>query len=483
MAKHKKRGKRKIKNAGRSQPLASASMKRTTWVLVGAAIICAAVFGFFYLRYLLPTHEEQQTIEPGSNSMELSAPRPANSNLTPEQEVAALKKEAINAAIQLTKDFPNDAEAFFLSGLVYRNQGNSEKTIMCWERCVELDSNHTKAYHGMGEVALDKGEYEKAVELWQRVLEIDPKLPGVYNSLASALMCMGKAEEAVKAFQKDIEISGQSVHSQFMLGKQYQLLKEYEKAGKCYETVIKMAPGYTQAYHGLATVCAMLGEKEKSREFMETFRNLKDEEMKALKERDSRSDDLASVRQTVAQAHTDVGQMYYLRGSSAKAEKLLQRAATLDAEQTGCRILLTELYQQDGRVTRALQLHEQLAMIEPHNAVHHCNAGVLSIQLQRFDRAEKAFRKVIELDPKQSFGYYYLAYLYLKMNRKLPEAGKLAEKAVAQEKTGENFFILSWACNVNGDRASAMSAIQQAIKIEPGNIEYRQMYEQLKRGN
>jgi superkiller protein 3 len=394
-----------------------------------------------------------------------------------------LKKEAINAAIQLTNDFPNDAEAFFLLGLVYRNQGNSEKAIMCWERCVKLDPNHIKAYHGMGDVALDKGEYERAVELWQRVLEIDPKLPGVYNSLASALMCMGKAEEAVKAFQKDIEISGQSVHSQFMLGKQYQLLKEYEKAGKCYETVIKMAPGYTQAYHGLATVYAMLGEKGKARGFMETFRNLKDEEMKALKERDSRSNDLASVHQAVAQAHTDIGQLYYLRRSSAKAEQLLQRAATLDAKQTGCRILLTELYQQDGRVIPALQLHEQLVMIEPHNAVHHSNVGILSIQLQRFDRAEKAFRKVIELNPKQSFGYHYLAYLYLKMNRKLPEAGKLAEKAVALEKTGENFFILSWACNVNGDRASAMSAIQQAIRLEPGNIDYRQMYEQLKKGN
>jgi len=260
------------------------------------------------------------------------------------------------------------------------------------------------------------------------------------------------------------------------------LLKEYEKARKCYETVIKMAPGYKQAYHGLATVCAMLGEKEKSKGFMETFRNLKDEEMKALKERDSRFDDLASVRQTVAQAHTDVGQLYYLRRSSTKAEKLLQRAATLDAEQPGCRILLASLYQQDGRVAQALRLHEQLAMIEPHNAVHHGNVGVLSVQLQRYDRAEKAFRKAIDLAPKQSFGYHYIAYLYLKMNRKLPEARKLAEKAVALEKTGENFFILSRACNVNGDRASAMSAIQQAIKLEPGNIEYRQMYEQLKRG-
>ncbi|MHC4545898.1 MAG: tetratricopeptide repeat protein [Planctomycetota bacterium] len=482
MAKHKKRGKRKTKNSSRSQPLASASMKRTTWVLVGAAIICAAVFGFFYLSSLLLTHKEPQTIEPDSNSMELSAPGPVNSILTPEQEVAALKKEAINAAIQLTKDFPKDAEAFFLSGFVYRNQGNSEKAIMCWERCVELDSNHTKAYHGMGEVALDKGEYERAVDLWQRVLEIDPKLPGVYNSLASALMCLGKAEEAVKAFQKDIEISGQSVHSQFMLGKQYQLLKEYEKARKCYETVIKMAPGYKQAYHGLAMVSERLGQKDKFEKYMEKFRKLKAEDMKVLKEQDSRFDDLASARRRAAETCKDVGQFYYERRDARKAEKLLQRAATLDANQPGCRILLASLYLQDGRVAQALQLHEQLAMIEPHNAVHHGNVGVLSVQLQRYDRAEKAFRKAIDLAPKQSFGYHYIAYLYLQMNRKLPEARKLAEKAVALEKTGENFFILSRACNVNGDRASAMSAIQQAIELEPGNIEYRQMYEQLKRG-
>jgi tetratricopeptide (TPR) repeat protein len=415
--------------------------------------------------------------------MGLSAPGPVNSVLTPEQEVAALKKETINAAIQLTKDFPKDAEAFFLLGFVYRNQGNSEKAVMYWERCVELDRNHTKAYHGMGEVALDKGEYEKAVELWQRVLEIDPRLPGVYNSLAGALMCLGKTEESIKAFQKDIEISGQSVHSQFMLGKQYQLLKEYERAGKCYEAVIKMAPGYTQAYHGLATVSERLGQKDKFEKYMEKFRKLKAEEMKVLKERDSAFDDLASVRQSVAQALTDVGQLYSLRRSSAKAEKLLQRAATLDAKQPECRILLTSLYQQDGKVTQALELHEQLAMIEPHNAVHHGNIGVLSVQLQRYDRAEKAFRKAIELAPKQSFGYHYLAYLYLITNIKPPEARKLAEKAVALEKTGKNFFILGWACHVNGDRASAMSAIQKAIKLEPGNNEYRQMYEDLKKGN
>ncbi len=482
MAKRKKRGKRKTRNSSRSKPSVSASMKRTTWLLAGAAIICAAV-SVFYLLSLLSKPKEPQTTKPDSNSTGLSSPGPADSIPAPEQDVAALKKEVIEVTTRLTEDFPKEAEAFYLLGLAHRNQGSSEQAIMWWKKCVELDPNHTKAYRSMGEVALDKGEYEKAVELWEKVLEIDPKMPGVYNSLACALMCLGRAEETVEAFEKDIEITGPSVHSRFMLGKQYQLLKEYEKARKCYIAVIRMAPDYAQAYHGLATVSKVLGEEDKSKEFMAKFRELKVLEMKALKDRDNAFDDLASVRKTVAKALTDVGQLYYLRKSSAKAEQVLQRAATLDAKQPECRILLTTLYQQDGRVTEALQLHEQLAIIKPHNAVHHGNIGVLSVQLKRYDRAEKSFRKAIDLAPKQSFGYRSLAYLYLITNRKLPEARKLAEQAVWFERTGENFFILAWACHVNGDKADAISAIQQAIKLEPGNTEYKQMYEDFKKGN
>jgi tetratricopeptide (TPR) repeat protein len=459
----------------------------TLAVLVGAVI-----------HYVLPGRRIQTSIAAASRKDILKqastppestglSPKPSNETLEPlvatPLTVEALKKEAIDIAVQLTKDFPKDVRAVFQLGVIHKSLGNSAKAGKCWEKCLEINPNYVEAYHNLGRIAFQKGTYEKAIELWQKAIEINPGLPGIYNSLGSALMCLGKAEEAVNAFQKDIEISGESVHSQFMLGEQYQLLKDYEKAGKCYETVIKMAPGYTQAYYGLATVCERLGEKDKSRDFMEKFKKLKLLEMEALKDRDSAFNDLVSTRQTVAQAHTDVGRLYYLRRSSAKAEKLLQRAATLDPEQSECRVMLASLYEQDERLAQALECYEELSRIKPDNVNCHGNIGVISFQLKRYDDAEKAFRKVIELDPNQSFGYHYLAYLYLQTNRKLPEAGKLAEKAVAMEKTGENFFILSWACNVNGDRAGAMSAIQQAIKLEPSNMMYKQMYEQLKKGN
>jgi tetratricopeptide (TPR) repeat protein len=397
--------------------------------------------------------------------------------------IEALKKEAIDIAVQLTKDFPGDVRAIFLLGDIYKSLGSSAKAAECWEKCLEINPNYADAYHNLGRIAFQKAKYEKAVELWRKAVGINPELPGIYNSLGSALMCLGKTREAVKAFQKDIEISGQSIHSQFMLGEQYQLLEEYENAKKCYETVIKIKPDYTSAYHGLATVCERLGENDKSRDFMEKFKKLKLLEMKALKERDSAFNDLVSVRQTVAEAHTDVGRLYYSRRNPAKAEKLLQRAAALDPKQSKCRVLLASMYEQGQRLAEALECYKQISHIKPDNVNCHGNIGVISFQLKRYYDADKAFRKVIELEPNNSFGYRYLAYLYLSTEKQIPEARKLAEKAVTLEKTGENYFIFAWDCNMTGDQARARWAIKRAIELEPGNKVYKQMYEQMKRGD
>jgi tetratricopeptide (TPR) repeat protein len=111
------------------------------------------------------------------------------------------------------------------------------------------------------------------------------------------------------------------------------------------------------------------------------------------------------------------------------------------------------------------------------------NIGHLWARLRQTAKAEESFRKVIKLAPELSAGYRELAQLYLQTARALLEARELAEKAVTLEAVAINYFVLSWACDKNGDSANALKAIQRAVQLEPGNPRYKTIYDHIKNRN
>ena len=483
MKKHKKNGEPKKKNCGYSQPSIPASLKRTTRVLIVGVIACAAIAGFSWARPSSRTDKKPQKTEIPSNSTEPLASSLAGSVLTPEQEVAALKKEELDLAERLMRDFPNRVDPMVLMGIVQDRHGNGTEALKFWKKGLELNPRRADIYKSMGWLAMGKGEYEEAIARWRKALEIDPQLPGVHNSIARALMGLGRQKEAIKELEKDIKISPNSGFSYFLLGQGYLQQKEYEKAKKNYEMAVALQPSYTNAYYGLFTVCGRLKERAKAQEYMAIFKKLKAEDMKVLKDRNSAFDDLVAMRKGVAETCIDAERIYRAHGMVEKAEELLKRAATLDPKNTVCFMKLASLYQMTNRISDALEMHKKISQIEPENPTCYLNIGIFSTQLNRFADAEEAFRKAIALAPKSSIGYRELAQLYLKTGRKFPEARELAKKAVVLEPIAVNYFVLCWACDKNGDPANALKAIKQAIQLEPGNLKYKQIYEHIKNRN
>jgi cytochrome c-type biogenesis protein CcmH/NrfG len=58
---------------------------------------------------------------------------------------------------------------------------------------------------------------------------------------------------------------------------------------------------------------------------------------------------------------------------------------------------------------------------------------------------------------------------------------KLAEKAVRLEQRAENYFVLGWACDLNGEAVYSLAAMEKAIQLAPNNVRYKQAYEQAKK--
>lgn len=476
MAKNTKRRIRVTKNSSLSQPPAAATGKMLKWILVLVAIVCIGIAGFFWLKFLSGPEEKPQRNELASDS----TPGPDRSVLTQKEKIAALKTEEIQLTQQLLRDFPeNDATIAFV-GSVYGKHGNNTEAVELLNKALELNPNRPDVYNNLGWVAFTKGAYEEAITHWGKALEIDAKLPGLRSSIAFTLMTLGRHSEAIEQLEKNIQIFPKSVYSHFLLGQAYLQQKYYENAKKHYQTAIDLDQNYVNAYYGIFTACSRLKQQDKAREYMAIFKKLKAEEMKALKAHDRAYNDMVTMRQKVTENHIKAARIYRAQGQPDRTEELLKKAIKLDPNNPIGFMELAGLYSATNRLSDALKMYKRISEIEPQNPVWFMDIGLISVQLKRFDDAEEAFRKVIKLAPEASSGYRELAWLYLNTKNSYDEARKLAEKAVKLEKTAANYYLLTCACEMNGDRTNALKAAEQAIRLDPGNLEYKQTYQQIK---
>ena len=445
-------------------------------VLIGVALL-AWVIGLLAARpWLHPDNAGQK--EP----RELALPELPLPNVAPglDPKYVASVEEAQEVAHRLVQSFPTDARAAAAMAILHYLAHDEAGEAACWQRCLDLDRGFSQAYRCLAERARDMGEYARAEALLREAIVVDPKAPEFHDLLATALLDQGKLEEAVEVLENHATINPRSVTTHILLGQAYLQLKENEKARSRFETALLLYPTSTRAYHGLAQACANLGLKEDADRYRAEFVRLKAIEDRGRQESQRDMTDDRVVPRCVADILTTAGRVYLAHDRAKDAEEHLLRAATLDPGDSECREALSSLYDQQGRLEEALRMVEELKELEPGSVTHRRNLGILQARLGRFDAAEEAFRELCALAPEQAVGYAGLAELSLRTGKEPSEAKTLALKAVRLEPTAWNYFILAAVCEKNGDRSGARSALEQAMRLDPGNPRYQAMYESVR---
>jgi tetratricopeptide (TPR) repeat protein len=484
MKKSKKIKGRKRQKSGRSQTPVSSGPKRTVRLIVPGLILCVAIGAFCYMWILNKAGKvpKEKTKLPVS-SKEQPLPEHAASTITPEEEFSLLKQEEMELAQQILKDFPDSEDSYVLMGDLHARHGESAEAVKFWEKSLEINPKCFDAWRNMGSIALEKGQFDQALKFLRKALEIRPHA-ALRSDIAKALMDTGKYVEAITELQQEIKISPSSFTAHFQLAEAYLQQKEYDKAKKHYEETIKLQPNHSHAYHGLVTVCARLKQRDKAQEYRATFKKLRSKQSFAyMGRRWDTIADLESLRKGVVRTYLDAERPYLNSGNTAKVEELLNRASGLDPNDTRCLERLGALYYTTNRAPKALGCFENIARIDPNNPISYLNIGQVATRLKMFEKAERAFRRTAALAPNNPAGYRELARFYLRTNTNLTQALGLAQKAITLEKNAETYFLLGWAADVNGDRSSALQAMEQAVKLQPGNEKYRQIYERIKNRN
>ena len=341
-----------------------------------------------------------------------------------------LENQLSEVAEQLLKDFPNNAYLIKLTVIFHRQCNRPGEAMMLLEQGLKHNPGDYNLNNLMALIAFNNGYYEKSIGYWEQALEISPKKFELHNNIADALISLGEYSKAIERLKKRIGISASSARSYHLLGQGYMQLKEYAKAKECYEKALSINPDYPQGNYWLGKAYIRLKQPDKAKQHMDKYRKQKDAKLSQL--HDSTERRVGNTVHETLEAELDV--------FPGVLSQLCVRGSVL--------------YQSKGDAEKAYAL---------------------------FSKGEQVFQEALSVDSNQPDIYREFASLYIETNHKPDEAIKLAEKAVALKESAKNYFILGHAYHVNSDLTKTLSAMKKAVKLDPKNVRYRQIYNKIKR--
>lgn len=418
--------------------------------------------------------------EPGPTPItpidEILATISSDAEITVQEKINFLKDEEVRLVEHLMAEFPESEEPLILMADVQRRRGNVPESISWCRKALEMNARNADVYDRLAHAAFETDKFEQAASLWSKAISFDPARTDAHRNIARCWMRLGKYEEVVEQVRRQLDVSGETALDCFMLGQAYQNLGEYGQAEANYKKAVRIAPDYINAYYGLANVCARLKQMDEAREYLKEFKRLQKIRDQEDKVADEAMSDLSLYAQGLAALCMGAHDLYRQTDDAAKIEQLLVHAVSLDPDNAKYMEKLVLFYGTMNRISEALALCDKMQQLDPGNVVSYLNKAELFIRQNRFAEAEEAFHKAMEAAPEQCAAYSGLARLYLRTGKDLENAKKLAAYALKIEATAANYFVYGWACDVNGDPEKAISALEEAIRLDPGNTKYKQAY-------
>ena len=89
----------------------------------------------------------------------------------------------------------------------YKEQGELESAISCYQKAIELNSNSASTYYNWGDILLQLENWSEATELYQKSLAINPNFDWCHYHLGEALVNLDRWEEAIFAYQKALDLN------------------------------------------------------------------------------------------------------------------------------------------------------------------------------------------------------------------------------------------------------------------------------------
>jgi len=251
-----------------------------------------------------------------------------------------LKDEILNINNKQTKK-RNHAAIYVNMGIAYRNEGNSDNAIECYEKAIRLSPDLAEPYYNMGNVYYyGKGNYDKAMEYYEKAVELKPDYAEAYNNMGNTYISKYNYEKAIECYEKAIELKPDLVESYYNVGAVYYLRSNYNKAIHYSQKAIELNPNYAEAYIVMGNIYGAKYNYDKAIKYYEKAIELKPD---------------------YAMAYNNMGNVHYYDNNYAKAIECYKKAIELNIDNVKAKSQLQNLYRDKlGKISESKELFNEI---------------------------------------------------------------------------------------------------------------------------
>jgi tetratricopeptide (TPR) repeat protein len=249
-----------------------------------------------------------------------------------------------------------------------------------------------------GSIAARSNRVGEATALLRKALVEAPDSYDAVRWLAGLRMGLDGGEEAIELAQAAVRLRPKEPDPHVLLGMAYVAVQESRRAIPCFQEAVRLSPKMAGAYHNLGVA---FQRDECKDEAIEAFQ-------KALE---------LAPGSVVTLLH--LGTVYLTIEATDKAIECAQRAFELQPGSRGARRLLDDAqmtavrsHNSDRHIREAIEQH-------PEASFPHALMGGRLQEQGKFDEAEEAILRSIELQRVQGFAYFQFA-----QNRKIKESDR-----------------------------------------------------------
>lgn len=320
-------------------------------------------------------------------------------------------------------------------GKIYAGRGEIEKAVAAHQQAISRDPNFADAYFHLGVLYSRTQDWQAAISALQKTLMISPTMPNAYYQLARCYRQIGdvqKAENAMEQFyalkkvdtdiQKHLEAvfaadANNKVEAIVELANTYLKYEMYEEARREFQRISRYSTSDVDIAYissGLGRISLELGDISGAiTHYNRAIQlGLKTDEIyhylgiAYMQKRDAKQaikqfKRALTYNSDYPESHLMLGTLYTTDGRFDSAEKHYRRAIELNPEMVGAYHGLAYLYGQHNRdLNKAIDFARRATELSPTSAPYYNTLSWLCYKHGKYDAAEAAVLKAIELDPE-----------------------------------------------------------------------------------